>query len=107
MDETDDKSGSSKDEFENTLVAIWAKAVDTQMHFNEMSVKSRQLGLTFVAAALGLAVFLFSRSGPDAKFAFTATISGHQFVLHVAEAIKGVAPDFICERSIQEVMTLA
>jgi hypothetical protein len=87
MDETDEKPGSSKDEFENTLVAIWAKAVDTQMHFNEMSVKSRQLGLTFVAAALGLAVFLFSRSGPDAKFAFTATVRGHQFVLHVAEAI--------------------
>ena len=40
---------------------IWAKAVDTQMHFNEMSVKSRQLGLTFVVAALGLAAVLISR----------------------------------------------
>jgi hypothetical protein len=26
-------------------VSIWAKVVDTQMHFNEMSVKSRQFGL--------------------------------------------------------------
>ena len=31
------------------------------MHFNEMSVKSRQLGLTFVAAALGVAVVLITR----------------------------------------------
>jgi hypothetical protein len=42
-------------------VEIWAKAVETQMHFNEMSVKSRQIGLAFVAAALGLSVVLLSR----------------------------------------------
>jgi hypothetical protein len=83
----EDTSKFSNDKFEDTVVAIWAKAVDTQMHFNEMSVKSRQLGLTFVAAALGLAVFLFSRSGADAKFAFSASIMGHQFVFHVAEFI--------------------
>ncbi len=41
---------------------IWEKAVDTQMHFNEMCVKSRQLGLSFVAAALGVAFVLLSRS---------------------------------------------
>jgi hypothetical protein len=40
---------------------IWAKAVDTQMHFNEMSVKSRQFGLAFVAAALGLGIVLLIR----------------------------------------------
>jgi len=45
-------------------LAIWEKAVDTQMHFNEMSVKARQFGLTFVAAALGLGVIILSR-GPD------------------------------------------
>lgn len=43
------------------IVTIWAKAVDTQMHFNEMSVRSRQLGLTFVAAALGVGIVLLSR----------------------------------------------
>jgi hypothetical protein len=48
-------------------VEIWSKAVDTQMHFNEMSVKSRQLGLAFVAAALGLSVVLVSR---DEDFSF-------------------------------------
>lgn len=87
--QSEDEAHSTKNggEFEDNLVAIWAKAVDTQMHFNEMSVKSRQLGLTFVAAALGLAVFLFSRSGSEAKYAFTATIRGHVIALHVAEFI--------------------
>ncbi len=42
-------------------LAVWSKAVDTQMHFNEMSVRSRQFGLAFVAAALGLAVVLVAR----------------------------------------------
>lgn len=48
-------------------IAIWEKVVDTQMHFNEMSVKSRQLGLTFVTAALGVAFVLMSR-GDDFAF---------------------------------------
>lgn len=43
-------------------VSIWAKVVDTQMHFNEMSVKSRQFGLGFVAAALGLGIVLLVRN---------------------------------------------
>lgn len=37
------------------------------MHFNEMSGKSRQLGLTFVAAALGVAVVMLAR-GDDFAF---------------------------------------
>jgi len=63
------------------LIAIWSKAVDTQMHFNEMSVKSRQLGLTFVTAALALAVVLISQG--DA-FAFKFTVRAHEFTLHVS-----------------------
>lgn len=59
-------------------VAIWSKAVDTQMHFNEMSVKSRQLGLTFVAAALGVAVVLMSQQKDYSIDVF------HFFKLHVA-----------------------
>jgi hypothetical protein len=73
--------------FDNNVVAIWSKAVDTQMHFNEMSVKSRQLGLTFVAAALALAVFLFSHSGSDAKYEYHITLPKLSFTLHVAEFI--------------------
>jgi hypothetical protein len=61
-----------------TYVAIWAKTVDTQMHFNEMSVKSRQFGLAFVAAALGLGILLLSRGQ---EFAITIPILGG-FQLH-------------------------
>jgi len=62
-------------------IAIWAKAVETQMHFNEMSVKSRQLGLTFVAAALGVAVVLLTR---HEDFAFPVVDFGFfAFQLHV------------------------
>ena len=82
---------SSDEKFAETIVAIWSKAVDTQMHFNEMSVKSRQLGLTFVAAALGLAVFLISRSGSDARLSFPMTIHGRVITLQTAEFIILVA----------------
>jgi hypothetical protein len=47
--------------FQEIYVSIWAKAVDTQMHFNEMAVKSRQFGLAIVAAALGLGIVLIAR----------------------------------------------
>lgn len=57
-------------------VEIWKKAVETQMHFNDMSGKSRQLGLTFVAASLGVAVVMLAR-GDD--FA----ISVGQWKIHV------------------------
>jgi hypothetical protein len=46
-----------------------------------MSVKSRQLGLTFVAAALGVGVVLLSRG--DA-FTFPIPIRGIEFQLHIA-----------------------
>jgi len=49
-------------EQQEVYVAIWAKAVETQMHFNEMSVKSRQFGLAFVAASLGLGIVLLTRN---------------------------------------------
>lgn len=48
-------------ELANLQKQIWEKAVETQMHFNEMCVKSRQLGLSFVVAALGLSVVLIAR----------------------------------------------
>lgn len=71
------------------ILAIWSKAVDTQMHFNEMSVKSRQLGLTFVAAALGISVVLISR-GED--YAFPAqNLFGIEFELHVSVVLIAVA----------------
>jgi hypothetical protein len=68
-------------EQQDKYIAIWAKAVDTQMHFNEMSVKSRQLGLTFVAAALGIGVVLLSR-GDD--FALPVNAFLFTFQIHIA-----------------------
>lgn len=62
-------------------IAIWSKAVDTQMHFNEMSVKSRQLGLTFVAAALGVGIVLLSQG---TAFAMTFPICGLEVQVHVS-----------------------
>jgi hypothetical protein len=56
----EERQGLSPDQ-QKIYLAIWEKAIDTQMHFNEMSVKARQFGLTFVAAALGLGVVILSR----------------------------------------------
>jgi hypothetical protein len=67
-----------------TYVEIWSKAVDTQMHFNEMSVKSRQLGLTFVAAALGVSVVLLSRHD---DFSLMINICGMSIPLHISVLI--------------------
>ena len=57
---TDPKEEISTDQ-QRVYIEFWSKVVETQMHFNEMSVKSRQLGLTFVAAALGVAVVLIGK----------------------------------------------
>jgi hypothetical protein len=79
------------------LVDIWKQAVDTQKHFNDMCVKSRQLGLTFVAASLGAALYLFIRSPPagggdeatatHSISAYSFSVCGHSVVLHVSLAI--------------------
>src|ERR1700730_5292610 len=69
----------------DTIVTIWGKTVDTQMQFNEMCVKSRQLGLTFVAAALGVAIFLFTRT--DGKYDVAKVICGVEVKFHVAVLI--------------------
>ena len=66
---------------DQSIISIWERAVQTQMHFNEMSVKSRQLGLTFVAAALGVAVFLFTR---DSNLNHDVTMWGRVVHFHVA-----------------------
>jgi hypothetical protein len=84
------------------LIEIWKQAVETQKHFNDMCVKSRQLGLTFVAASLGAAFYLFIRSTPvggepevaslaHSISAYSLSVCGHTFVLHVSLAIIGAA----------------
>lgn len=69
------------DEEKAQYISIWKKAVDTQMHFNEMSVKSRQLGLTFVAAALGLGIVLLSRGE---AFSFPIELGPVKFQANIA-----------------------
>ncbi|MER9886834.1 hypothetical protein NKJ48_14280 [Mesorhizobium sp. M0114] len=58
--DTTEHNGSLTADDHQRYVEIWKTTVETQMHFNEMSVKSRQLGLTFVAAALGVALVLLT-----------------------------------------------
>jgi len=64
---------------------MWDRVIDTQKHFNEMSVKSRQLGLTFVVAAIGLAVVLISRGE-----GFGVKIPGGWFI-HVGSLVVLIA----------------
>jgi hypothetical protein len=40
------------------LLLIWERAIETQMHFAELSIKTRQVGMTVVGATLGLAIVL-------------------------------------------------
>ncbi|MEQ1866692.1 MAG: hypothetical protein ABL996_18805 [Micropepsaceae bacterium] len=79
------ETGTPNTEQQEIYVTIWAKAVETQMHFNEMSVKSRQFGLAFVAAALGLAIVLLSQGK---EFSIPVSIQvGLSFDLHATVLI--------------------
>jgi H+/Cl- antiporter ClcA len=75
-------------EQQEVYVSIWAKAVDTQMHFNEMAVKSRQFGLAFVAAALGLGIVLIAR-GEDFGIPIPG-FAGWQLNVSVLIALAGI-----------------
>ncbi|HWF93372.1 MAG TPA: hypothetical protein VG291_00270 [Xanthobacteraceae bacterium] len=54
-DPPDDASTKTRDQ---QLLLIWERAIQTQMHFAELSIKTRQVGLTVVGATLGLAIVL-------------------------------------------------
>ncbi|SMD12950.1 hypothetical protein [Primorskyibacter flagellatus] len=77
-------------------LSIWEKAVDTQMHFNEMSVKSRQLGLTFVAGALGVAVVLLSQGQ-----AFSLEVHLWLFSLQLHVAVLLVLGAYVALRAVK------
>ena len=72
---------NSDPEMQEKYISIWSKTVDTQMHFNDMSVRSRQYGLTFIVAVLGVAFVLFTR-GND--FAFILNIHDSRIQIHVS-----------------------
>jgi hypothetical protein len=64
VDDSSDPSVSNANREKNLLV-VWERAIQTQMHFAELSIKTRQIGMTVVGATLGLAIVL-ARS--DAAF---------------------------------------
>lgn len=69
--------------------AIWSKAIETQMHFNEMATKSRQLGLAFATAALGVAVLLLGQ-GDEYALVFGNGLRLHATALVLIAAIVAV-----------------
>src|SRR6266851_116513 len=69
---------------------IWAKAIDTQMHFNEMSVRSRQLGLSFVVAALGVVVVLLTKDEARVALCGFSTHAAGPILLFVAFGLYAV-----------------
>lgn len=48
---------SDPDDFQS-IVTIWERSIDTQKHFNDLSLRTRQLGITIVGAILGLGIAL-------------------------------------------------
>ncbi len=71
------------------ITAIWSKAIETQMHFNEMATKSRQLGLAFATAALGVAVVLLGQ-GDDFALILPFGLRLHATVLVLIAAVIAV-----------------
>jgi hypothetical protein len=60
MDAGDETSTLADPEIkkEDHLLLVWERAIQTQMHFAELSIKTRQIGMTVVGATLGLAIVL-------------------------------------------------
>ncbi|MCF8478084.1 MAG: hypothetical protein K9G60_13735 [Pseudolabrys sp.] len=54
---------------DENLLRVWERAIQTQMHFAELSIKTRQIGMTVVGATLALAVVLYR--------------TGHQFSIPI------------------------
>ncbi len=48
-------------------IEIWKRSIETQMHFAELSIKMRQIGLTLAGATIALAVVLY-RTGSGYSF---------------------------------------
>ena len=48
-------------------IQIWERAIQTQMHFAELSIKMRQIGLTLAGATIALAILMY-RTGENYSF---------------------------------------
>lgn len=40
-------------------IEIWKRSIETQMHFAELSIKMRQIGITLAGATIALAIVLY------------------------------------------------
>lgn len=65
-------------------VKMWQNSVSTTKHFTEMSVKMRQLGLTFVVAAFAVAITLLSQY-PTARL--TVPLGSVDYDIHLSGLI--------------------
>lgn len=65
-------------------VEIWKESIAVTRHFTEMSVKMRQMGLTFVVAAVALAVTMLTQF-PTARISFPVSIihGRHDYDVHL------------------------
>ena len=50
-------------------LAVWKRSIETQMHFAELSIKMRQIGLTLAGATVALAIVLY-RTNREFSFDF-------------------------------------
>lgn len=71
-------------ELEKIRLEIWKQGIATTMHFTEMSARTRQIGLAFVVAALGLSITLLAQYR-DARLPFV--LFGYQYDLHISGVI--------------------
>jgi len=49
-----------KKRLDDTALEVWKKAIDTQMHFNELIIRNRTLAMSFVSTLFGIAIYLLT-----------------------------------------------
>lgn len=55
-------------------ILIWERAIQTQMHFAELSIKMRQIGLTLAGATIALAIVMYRT---DTNYSFQIPWTEH------------------------------
>lgn len=63
-------------------IEIWKRAIETQMHFAELSIKMRQIGVTLAGATIALAIVLYRT---DSAYSFN--VPYFNFLLPVGTAL--------------------
>lgn len=67
-------------------IEIWKRAIETQIHFAELSIKMRQIGLTLAGATIALAIVLYRT---DSAYSFT--VPGYDFLIPVGAILSLIA----------------